>query len=794
MDKPENLIKIRDIKNILIKGTKVKYQHGDFAKRLLVEGSRLLSSEEFEKDIVGSSAFSSFVGGNLRQLNNGKWGYAIVGGTERLERLNLEYEDEYDDCYIYVCFYSAFQYNILPDLKKIISLKSDYAAYLMLVYKKINELIKKDNTYYLELYDDITKMIEREELHKALALLCMISIFQDRISLFFPDKYQTKWSEDGFFPHSTNVKVFQKSAPKTGIIPLETNVMFKKALSGNSELGQISEFDMAFHSGSDWQRDSDKVELLRKAFELKIKIRIIVNTDLIKDICLHMTQPGKRYVGFDESVLEWVELSQMYPMIEVHIAKIPLLHRTYIIRNKEQQGWVNIKYYTYGNYTPDKDQRFCFGSSDQAYKLYLEEFEYLWKNASYKYNKRYSFNNSPSNVLNGMTLEDNGLSSSSISSMLLSNNRTVIANQKNDSREKVFNPEQSLDVLLGRATNGDEFAMICVGIYYFYGISGGKDTRKSAEWFKKVSRLNGEYAPTANRFIASLYYSGSMPREAQSYEKSYEYHLKAAEGDFHSAGQVGFMQSIGSGCSYDYKKTEEYFIQILDQLDNPRKDTLCRFYLSHGEFKKAADIYVKIAGSYPVAAYQLGLLYKHGVLSDPFMPDYSKAAFYLQMAVDNGYLSAAYELGTLYFNPVGDFKKDFHKAHKYYSIAAEHGSAEAQYMLGYMFYYGHIEKDILKSLEYHKMAAIQGHILSAAHLAILYQIPEIKNYEKAFYYAKYAAECGDAPSEFVLGTLFLSGRGCNPDADKAYLCFKHAAKKGASEAKLFLKLMDEMGI
>ena len=95
MDKPKNLIKIRDIKNLLIKGTNVKYQHGDFAKRLLVDGSLLLSSEEFDNDIVGSSVFSSFVGGNLRQLNNGKWGYAIVGVTERLERLNLEYEDEF---------------------------------------------------------------------------------------------------------------------------------------------------------------------------------------------------------------------------------------------------------------------------------------------------------------------------------------------------------------------------------------------------------------------------------------------------------------------------------------------------------------------------------------------------------------------------------------------------------------------------------------------------------------------------------------------------------------------------
>lgn len=792
MDKPKNLIKIRDIKDILTKGTKVKYQHGDFAKRLFVEGSRLLSSEYYDSNIIGSSLFSSFVGGNLRQLSNDKWGYAIARGTERLERLNFEYEDEYDDCYIYVCFYNAFQNNILPDLKKKISVEADYDAYLMLVYKKISELVKKDNTYYLELYNDISKMIERNELHKVLALLCMISIFQDKICLFFPDKYRTRWSECGFFPHSSDIQGFQNTVLKKSVIPLETNAMFKVALSGDSELGKISEIDMAFHSGSDWQRDSDKVDFLRKAIEAKVKIRIIVNTDLIKEVCSHMTQPGRRYVGFDEGALEWIELSRKHPdLLEVHVAKVPLLHRTYIIRNRSEQGWVNIKYYTYGNYLPDKDQRICFDNTDRSYSLYVEEFEYLWKNASFKYTNISYIMDSPSEALKKMSSEGYCSSSDILCGILNDGNNGF---RDVDKSSKLFDPDKSLEDLLEKADQGDEKAMTCVGIYYFHGISCGRDERKAAEWFKKVSDLNGECAPIADKFIARLYYSGSMPREEQSYEKSYEYHVKSAIGDIYSAGQVGFMQSIGSGCPFDYKKTEEYFLQMLDHLDNPRKDTLCRFYLSYGEFKKAADIYVKMAESYPEAAYQLGLLYKRGVLSKPFMPDYSKAAFYLQMAVDNGYLTAAYELGTLYFNPAGSFKKDFQKAHKYYHIAAENGSAEAQYMLGYMYYYGHIEKNIHKSLAYHKMAAKQGHVLSAAHLAILYQIPEIHNYEKAFYYAKYAAECGDAPSEFVLGTLYLSGRGCEPDADKAYLCFKHAAENGAPEAKLFLMQMDEMGI
>ncbi len=378
--------------------------------------------------------------------------------------------------------------------------------------------------------------------------------------------------------------------------------------------------------------------------------------------------------------------------------------------------------------------------------------------------------------------------------VLLSKNDGTNGFRDVDKSSNLFDPDISLNDELKKAENGDEKSMLCVGIYYYYGISGGKDERKAASWFKRVSSLHGEYAPIADKFIARMYYAGSMPREEQSYEKSYEYHVKSAIGDIYSAGQVGFMQSIGSGCIFDYEKTEEYFLEILDKLDNPRKDTVCRFYLFHGEFKKAAKIYEEMADSYPEAAFQLGLLYKRGVLSEPFMPDYAKAASYLQTALDNGYTAAAYELGLLYFNPTGSFRKDFKKAEKYYLIAAENGSAEAQYMLGYMYTYGHVEKNIRKSIEYHEMAAAQGYVLSIAWLAILYQIPEIHNYEKAFYYAKYASDCGDTPSEFVLGTLYLSGRGCDPDEDKAYLCFKHAAENGAPEAKFLLMQMDEMGI
>lgn len=359
---------------------------------------------------------------------------------------------------------------------------------------------------------------------------------------------------------------------------------------------------------------------------------------------------------------------------------------------------------------------------------------------------------------------------------------------------ELFDPDKSLSEVLTHAENGDVRAMLTAGIYYYYGVSKGKDERKAAYWFKKVSSTEGEYAPIADKFIARMYYAGSMPREPQSYEKSYEYHVKSAKGDMYSAGQVGFMQTIGSGCSYDYEQAERYYLSLLDSFDNPRKYTLCNFYIEHGEFGKAARIFETMADTYPEAAFQLGLMHKRGVLNTPFMPDYFKAATFFQIALDNGYTQAAHELGTLYFNPTGGFKKDFVKAQKCYHLSAQMGNVNSQYMLGYMYSYGHVEKNLPLSIEYFEKAAQQGHVLSAAHLALLYQMPEFHNYEKAFKYCKYASDCGDTPSEFVLGTMYLSGRGCEPNEDKAYLCFKHAAENGAPEAIVMLQQMDELGI
>lgn len=74
-------------------------------------------------------------------------------------------------------------------------------------------------------------------------------------------------------------------------------------------------------------------------------------------------------------------MSQDFPKyISVKTPEVPLLHRLYIVRGKDD-GAVNVKFYTYGNYIPDKDFRMVFKSGTREYKLYSDEFDYLWSHS-----------------------------------------------------------------------------------------------------------------------------------------------------------------------------------------------------------------------------------------------------------------------------------------------------------------------------------------------------------------------------------------------------------------------------
>lgn len=349
------------------------------------------------------------------------------------------------------------------------------------------------------------------------------------------------------------------------------------------------------------------------------------------------------------------------------------------------------------------------------------------------------------------------------------------------------------------AQNGDPKAMYEIGNMYFYGIvddnkQSQRDFAKAFEWFKKASETEGEYGELAFVMLGKLYYRGVVPREKQSYAKAYECYKKASNVSGYAKHQLSFMSSLGLGCEYDYGIAEECYLSIIESGDNLAINGLAGFYIRYGEYEKAAALYNKILNSFPKGAYELGKLYMQGVLNKMKQPDYFKAAFYFQHAINAGYCEADvyYQLGLLYFRGSNGFMVDYRIAQENFKIASDIGHSGAQYMLGYMYEHGHVEMDLDKAIKYHTLAAEHGHVLSPVHLAVLHQMPKFQNYQKAFAYAKNAAENGDKEGEYVYATFLLLGRGCNADVDKAYEYFSRSYNHGFEQAKLMIEKIDKI--
>lgn len=365
-----------------------------------------------------------------------------------------------------------------------------------------------------------------------------------------------------------------------------------------------------------------------------------------------------------------------------------------------------------------------------------------------------------------------------------------------------FNNNEYYDVTsdftetLELAKSGDAKAMYEIANMYFYGFTDENNQSlrsfpKAYEWFKKVSETQNEYTGLADSMIAKMYYRGVVPREKQSFTKALEFHKKASEKSEASKQQYAFMLSVGLGCDFDFEAAEQQYLSSIHNGDTVCIGGLAQLYVRFGYFSKAAELYEKMIDIYPDAAYELGLLYSKGVLSSPPKPDYYKAAFYFQHAIEKEYqnIDVFYQLGLLYFRAVGGFICDYKIAQNNFIIAAEKGHVGAQYMLGYMFEHGHVTVDIEKAIYYHKLAADNGSILSPTHLSVLYQLPSHQNYHKALYYAKMAADKGEKEGEFVYGNLLLFGRGCEANIEKAYKAYKNSYEHGFDQA---LFMMDRI--
>jgi len=103
---------------------------------------------------------------------------------------------------------------------------------------------------------------------------------------------------------------------------------------------------------------------------------------------------------------------------------------------------------------------------------------------------------------------------------------------------------------------------------------------------------------------------------------------------------------------------------------------------------------------------------------------YQEAAKWYKQAADSGIATAAYNLGTLYFNGQG-FPQDYATARHWFEIAARRNDPYAQFQLGSMAGDGKgMDQDVQSEMRWYTKAAEQGLPAAQYNLAVMYHNAE----------------------------------------------------------------------
>lgn len=202
--------------------------------------------------------------------------------------------------------------------------------------------------------------------------------------------------------------------------------------------------------------------------------------------------------------------------------------------------------------------------------------------------------------------------------------------------------------------------------------------------------------------------------------------------------------------------------------------------------EKFAEMKREAASGDAKAQISVARMYYKG---DGITKDIAKAAEWMQKAAVLGDIDAQIAIGWSY--EVGEgVPKNIIKALEWYKKAAERGDSRAQFKLGEIYSSNDFIMesaiflhDEAKAIAWYQKAAEQGYVDAQAKLGFnfwfgIFGKQSPSDYAKAFTWAQKAVENGDSRSKFVLGMLYLDGKGVRKDATKAFEWLHKAAEDG----------------
>lgn len=230
---------------------------------------------------------------------------------------------------------------------------------------------------------------------------------------------------------------------------------------------------------------------------------------------------------------------------------------------------------------------------------------------------------------------------------------------------------------------------------------------------------------------------------------------------------LGICYRDGIGTERNSKLAFECFRMAAEQGIAESQYSLACCYLQGKGVKKSDELgmqWCEKAAEHSIASaqYFLAQCYFDG---DYVEQSDELALCWLEKAAENGQLEAQIRLADCYVKGICVEKND-EQAHLWCTKAAENGHAESQYWLARYYFRGGI-------LE--QLGEIDAHILENGPYEYWRNIYLDKGYERAFEWAKKAAEGGYTDACLLLGFMNLYGIGTDQNTDSAFDLFKNAA-------------------
>ena len=174
------------------------------------------------------------------------------------------------------------------------------------------------------------------------------------------------------------------------------NDIFDFILNYIDKVDDIQSIEMAFHGGTKWIIDDDRVRLLLFLLKKDIDIYIIVNDETPQEYVFeHLREDGRTYIPLNENFKLWKDYQKRLPTtLHVKVSQAPLFRKYAAINMKvKEYSVIYTSFYTYNNPYIEINYTKIFEYNSKYFDIFKNQFAYLWSKASDEISSNLNGNN-----------------------------------------------------------------------------------------------------------------------------------------------------------------------------------------------------------------------------------------------------------------------------------------------------------------------------------------------------------------------------------------------------------------